>query len=138
MARRLYDICPVVHVGVRSLSAQERRFIRDHELPVVFWPPVDDRTGLATTVLRALSATVYVSIDLDVLDPGIMSAVGTPEPGGMLWEEATALLRAVAEQRRIVGFDITELSPAEGPEACAFTAAKLTYKLIGYATSLNG
>ena len=135
VARRLYDICPVVHVGVRSLSAPERRFIRDHELPVVFWPPADDRAGLATTVLRALSATVYVSIDLDVLDPGIMSAVGTPEPGGMTWEEVTGLLRAVAEERDVVGFDVTELSPEEGPEAGAFTAAKLVYKLIGYAVT---
>ena len=72
-------------------------------------------------------------VDLDVLDPSVMAAVGTPEPGGMAWSEATALLRAVAEQRHVVGFDVTELRPGEGPEAGAFTAAKLVYKLIGYA-----
>ena len=63
-----------------------------------------------------------------------MAAVGTPEPGGMLWDEAVALLRAVAAERKVVGFDVVELSPNEGPEACAFTAAKLVYKLIGYTT----
>ena len=64
-----------------------------------------------------------------------MSAVGTPEPDGMMWSEATRLLGLVSESRRIVGLDVVELSPNEGPDACAFTAAKLLYKLIGYATS---
>ena len=63
-----------------------------------------------------------------------MAAVGTPEPGGMGWWETLDILRAVAAERRIVGFDVVELAPNEGPEACAYTAAKLVYKLIAYAT----
>ena len=90
---------------------------------------------LAAHVIERLGTKIYVSVDLDVLDPSIMSAVGTPEPGGMLWSEATRLLRLVSESRRIVGLDVVELSPNEGPGACAVTAAKLLYKLIGYATS---
>ena len=73
-------------------------------------------------------------MDLDVFDPSLMAAVGTPEPGGMGWWEVLRLLRAVGEQRRIVGFDLMELAPPEGPESCAYTAAKLAYKLMGYAT----
>ena len=135
VARRLYDLCPLVQVGVRSLSAEERDFIRDAKLPVLFWPgESSDIAELVEAALRSLSANVYVSVDLDVLDPSEMAAVGTPEPGGMSWGQVTGLLRAVAERRRIVGFDVTELSPGEGPEACAFAAAKLAYKLIGYAT----
>ena len=61
-----------------------------------------------------------------------MSAVGTPEPGGLGWYELLDLLREVSKSRRIVGFDLVEFCPAEGPLACAFTAAKLAYKLIGY------
>ena len=76
-----------------------------------------------------------LTVDLDVLDPSIMPAVGAPEPGGMQWEHVTALLREVGRRRRVVGFDIVELSPQEGPEACAYTAAKLTYKLMGYMCS---
>ena len=57
------------------------------------------------------------------------------EPDGMSWGEVTGLLAAIARQRKIVGFDLTELSPGEGPEACAFAAAKLAYKIIGYATT---
>ena len=137
-ARRVQEMCPLVEVGVRSLSEAERRFIDDQDLPVYFWPnetaPVDD---VLPRVVGLLSDTVYVSIDLDVLDPSIMAAVGTPEPGGMSWHSATRLLRHVAERKRIVGFDVVELSPGEGPEACAFTAAKLAYKLIGYATPMG-
>ena len=136
VARRLYDLCPLVQVGVRSLSEEERKFIRDVQLPVYFWTAeTPDAAELTETVLGILSTHVYVSIDLDVFDPSLMAAVGTPEPGGMSWSEVTGLLRAVGEQRRIVGFDLTELSPSEGPESCAFTAAKLAYKLIGYATT---
>ena len=83
-------------------------------------------------VISKLSPQVYVSVDLDVLDPSIMAAVGTPEPGGMDWLQITSLLRKVATEREIVGFDITELSPGEGSMSCAYTAAKLAYKLIAY------
>ena len=136
VARRMHGVCPLVEVGVRSLSAEESDFIRDAGIPVFYWtPPIPEMSQLARSVLRSLSAHVYISLDLDVFDPSIMPAVGTPEPGGMGWYEVIGLLKAVCEERQIVGFDITELSPAEGPEACAFTAAKLAYKLIGYATS---
>ena len=134
VARRLHEVCPLVEVGVRSLSLEERRFIRDNEIPVVFWPPENGNAqSLARTVIDSLTPSVYVSIDLDVLDPAVMPAVGTPEPGGMGWHELIGLLRAVASERRIVGFDVVELSPGEGPEAGAFTAAKLVQKVIGYA-----
>ncbi len=137
-ARRVLELCPLVEVGVRSLSHAERRFVDSENLPVYFWPDeTTDAGGILQEVVDRLTDTVYVSIDLDVLDPSIMSAVGTPEPGGMSWRSATRLLRHVAERKRIVGFDVVELSPGEGPEACAFTAAKLAYKLIGYATSLG-
>jgi agmatinase len=70
---------------------------------------------------------------MDAFDPSIMSAVGTPEPGGILWHQALGLLRAVSQKKNIIGFDVVELCPDQGPASCAFFAAKLTYKLIGYA-----
>lgn len=132
VARRLSERAPIVEVGVRSMSEEEARFIDANDVPMFFWPQSSELEGLASHVLQKLGPTVYVSVDLDVLDPSIMSAVGTPEPGGMGWHEITGLLRQIAEQRRIIGFDVVELSPNEGPEACAFTAAKLVYKMIGY------
>ena len=132
-ARRIAEMCPIVQVGIRSLSIEEHRFIQERGIKTFFYEerPVDD--SLLEEVVASLSQDVYITLDLDVLDPSIMSAVGTPEPGGLSWAEITAVLRRVAQERRIVGFDIMELCPHEGPTACAFTAAKLTYKLIGYA-----
>ena len=87
-------------------------------------------------IVDSLPENVYITIDLDVFDPSIMSAVGTPEPDGLLWDEVLNIIKPVAEQKHIVGFDLMELCPMEGPDACAFLAAKLAYKLIGYATKL--
>ena len=88
-------------------------------------------------MVTSLSENVYVSIDLDVVDPSIMSAVGTPEPGGMDWYQITSLLKAVADAKHVVGFDLVELSPGEGPVACSYTAAKLAYKMMAYSLRLT-
>lgn len=135
VARRVCEVSPLVLVGVRSACAEEISFIEKEDLPVFFWPgSLSDKTDLANAVTELLSPNVYISVDLDVFDPSEVAAVGTPEPGGMHWEEVTNLLNAVGLRRNIVGFDIVELSPSLGPEAGAYAAAKLAYKLIGYAT----
>lgn len=133
-ARRVSDLCPVALAGVRSLCIEERDFIRSYGIP--FWPCPDDGGLLpADDILAALGDEVYVSVDLDVFDPSLMAAVGTPEPGGLNWRQVTSLLRRVGESRRIVGFDICELAPAEGPAACTYTAARLVGKLAALATA---
>ena len=134
-ARRVSDLCPVALAGVRSLCVEERDFIRSNGIP--FWPCPDDGGLLpADDILAALGDEVYVSIDLDVFDPSVMAAVGTPEPGGLTWRQVTSLLKRVGESRRIVGFDVCELAPAEGPAACTYTAARLVGKLAAYSTAL--
>ncbi len=132
VAARVSEICGLVEVGVRSISAAEYSFAESVGIPIYFWPPSGSYSELAAEVCAQLSSNVYVSIDLDALDPSIMPAVGTPEPGGMTWWEATALLRQVAVESNVVGFDIVELSPEEGPVACSATAARLAYKMMGY------
>lgn len=135
-ARRVHDLCPLALAGVRSLSLEERDFIRDNNVPV--WPcPEDGGLLPVDEIVDALGDDVYISIDLDVFDPSLMSAVGTPEPGGLNWRQVTSLLRTVAENRRIVGFDVCELAPAEGPTACTYTAARLVAKLAAYAVALS-
>ena len=131
-ARRAYECCPIALAGVRSLCQEEHDFIRTNNVPVWYWDPESQRSSL-DSILSTLSDTVYVSVDLDVLDPALMPAVGTPEPGGLAWHQLVALLGKVAESRRIVGFDVCELAPADGPPACSYTAAKLVYKLVAYA-----
>ncbi len=132
--RRVLEICPAVSAGIRSLSLEEHRFMQENGIEP-FYAEDSSKPDFAASVVSKLSPQVYVSIDLDVFDPSIMSAVGTPEPGGLSWQQALELLRAVSRHRQIVGFDVMELCPREGPTSCAFLAAKLTYKLIGYATS---
>ena len=132
VAARVSEICPLVEVGARSISAAEYSFSKSVGIPIHFWPPDGNYSDLIAKVCAQLSSNVYISIDLDALDPSIMSAVGTPEPGGMTWRETTALLRQVAVESNVVGFDIVELSPEEGPVACSSTAARLAYKMMGY------
>lgn len=129
--RRALDVAPVTQVGLRSASAEDAAFIR--EAGLAFYSPREYREAGAADVISHLSRDVYITIDLDNFDPSEMSAVGTPEPGGLHWDEVSDLLVAVAKERRIVGFDVTELSPSLGPRSCAQLAAKLTYRLIGLA-----
>ncbi len=130
--RRVWELCPIVPVGIRSLSLEEHQFIKQQELKLVY--AEDYAPDSIPQLISRLSPQVYVTIDLDVLDPSIMSAVGTPEPGGLSWHQVSSLLHHVARERHIVGFDLVELCPKEGPTSCAFLAAKLAYKMIGYAT----
>ena len=134
-ARRIREHCPVSLVGVRTLAEEEAAYIRQHGVPTWYWPPA--AADYAESVVASLRSKVYISVDLDALDPAEMAAVGTPEPGGMRWLELLALLKRVAAQREIVGFDVCELAPNEGPAANSYTAAKLVYKLIAYALTLG-
>jgi agmatinase len=130
--RRITELCPIVQVGIRSLSREEQRFLTKNKMHPFFATPSSDLAS-PEDITASLSDNVYVSIDLDVFDPSIVPAVGTPEPGGMQWQEVLNLLRTVTLHKRVIGFDLVELCPKEGPASCAFLAAKLAYKLIGYA-----
>ena len=132
--RRVWELCPVVQVGVRSFSLEERQFMQQQKIER-FYAEAATSPDFVSRVVSKLTPQVYVSIDLDVFDPSIMPAVGTPEPGGMSWQQVLELLRAVGAEKKIVGFDLTELCPREGPTSCAYLAAKLAYKMMGYATS---
>jgi len=129
--RRVIEICPITQVGIRSMSLEEKEFILAKGLKP-FICNQDNISSSIDKIIQTLADNVYITIDLDVFDPSIMSAVGTPEPGGMLWHEVINLLHAVSQKRTVVGFDIVELCPDQGPESCSFLAAKLAYKLLGY------
>jgi len=134
-ARRILERSPVVQVGIRSLSRDEWDFLQTGPPVTTFWAeqlPLSEAD--LDRLVDALSGHVYLTFDLDAFDPGVVSGVGTPEPGGLTWSEALRILRRVTRDRRVVGFDLMEYCPAEGNTAGAFTAAKLAYKLMGYCT----
>ncbi len=135
-ARRIAERCPISLVGVRTLALEERQYIDDHSVPVCYWPPETESD--LDEIIAGLTSDVYISVDLDVLDPAEMPAVGTPEPGGMRWIDLTSLLRQVGQARRVVGFDVCELAPDQGLPAHSYTAARLVYKIIAYACNRPG
>jgi agmatinase len=130
--RRMLDDAPVTQVGLRSAAVEEAHLIRERGLP--FYAPRAFRAlPDLSAIVDGLSDDVYVTIDLDGIDPAEMAAVGTPEPAGLTWDEVSALMEAVAATKRIVGFDLVELAPDLGPKSCAYAAAKLCYRMIGLA-----
>ncbi len=138
--RRLLDTgVPIAQLGIRSLTAEEHALIGARGVCSVFAEEAVRRPldAWLPRLLDALPQDVYVTIDLDAFDPAIMPATGTPEPGGLDWYLALDVLRAVAAARRIVGFDVVELAPIPGNVAPDFLAAKLVYKLLGYAFHLS-
>jgi agmatinase len=132
--RRVVEICPAVQVGIRSVSEEEAKAIP--QLPTkVYWARDIARVRLDSWIPRVvadLSEHVYVTVDLDGFDPSYVPATGTPEPGGLDWYQVTALLRAVAKEKKIVAADVVELLPQPGDHAADFLAAKLVYKILGY------
>ena len=134
MRRIREEVDKVVQVGIRSVSIEEMKFIHSEKIEksVQFGSFID-----RASVLRGLSNDVYVTIDLDGFDPSICPGVGTPEPGGLNWEEVVRLLRSVCENKKVVGFDIVELAPLPGSNQSEFLAAKLAYKMLGYSMLLK-
>jgi agmatinase len=130
--RCIFEIYPIVQVGIRSLSREEKLFLDQNEMTPFYMPGSASNVASKEQIADSLSENVYITIDVDVFDPSIMPAVGTPEPGGMQWKEALDILRFITLHKRVVGFDLMEFYPQEGPASCAFLLAKLAYKLIGY------
>ncbi|MEI8047420.1 MAG: agmatinase [Bacteroidota bacterium] len=127
---RASEMAPVVQVGIRSMSAAEREDIRPE--CVFYAMQIYDQSTWMYELLNKLSRNVYITIDLDVLNPSIMSSTGTPEPGGMNWFDIINILKKISEQVNIVGFDITELVPNKDNKAPDYLTAKLIYTLLTY------
>jgi agmatinase len=136
--RRILELCPISQVGVRSLSWEEKQFLAQNKLKPFYMSDLVSNAASVDQIVDSLSGDVYISIDVDVLDPSIMSAVGTPEPDGMSWRQLLDITESVALHKHVVGFDLMEFCPAEGSGSCAFLLAKLAYKLIGCAVRQEG
>lgn len=135
--RRTLDHAPIVQVGIRNISAEEIDALPNLQTKIFYdWNMRDDPRWI-DHVVEALSPTVYITIDLDGLEPGLMPAVGTPEPGGLSWRELTTLLRRTFERRSVVACDVVELCPIPGMASPNFAAARLVYKLLSYRFGLR-
>lgn len=134
MARVVKDLkIPSVQVGIRSISADEAKLI-DTGIPTrIFWAQdIVGKTNWIDPAVDSLTENVYLTIDIDGLDPSLVPTTGTPEPGGLGWYETLALIRKIAEKKRIVGMDLVEYSYVESYDSPAFLCAKLIYKSLAY------
>ncbi len=134
--RRIYELGrPLVIMGVRSYSQEEYNLLRVAPRLKIFKNlDVFHREGWIEALdhLKAIPGPVYISIDLDALDPGIMPAVGTPEPGGLTYYHVLSVIETLASRGPVIGLDLVELAPIPGHRVSEFTAARLLYKALGY------
>ena len=135
VARRIAEICPLVQAGIRSMSVEEAEFLATSPVKSYSADFILDGGSWCETICGDLQGDVYITVDLDVLDPAVMPATGTPEPGGIAWRDLTRLVREVAKRCRIRGFDVVELAPIPGMVAPDFLASKLIYRIMGYLTT---
>jgi agmatinase len=119
----------IVSVGIRSMDTSERAGMDRKKM--FFAHEIHNSDKWINNVIRLMTDTVYVTIDVDVFDPGIMPSTGTPEPGGLGWYQVLKLLSAISKSKRIVGFDIVELCPSAN-KAPDFMVAKLIYTFLSF------
>jgi agmatinase len=136
--RRVIDLAPITQIGVRNISRGEWDFIGRSRHPVYPAWEIAGQTAWIDGMVDALAENVYITFDLDCLDPSVIPGVGTPEPGGMGWSQVCAAIRAIGEKRKIVGADVMELRPLPGSAQSEFAAAKLCFRLLGAALLLDG
>ena len=120
----------LIQVGIRSMDAIERTFMDDEK--TFFAHDMANDEYWIDKVIDLMTENVFITFDLDALDPSILPSTGTPEPGGLFWYETLELLKQVFEEKNVVGFDIVELCPNSQDKSSDFLAAKLYYKMLSY------
>ncbi len=120
----------LIQVGIRSMDTSEIEFL--HPENCYFARDIYQTTGWMQDSISKMKEKVYITLDLDVLDPSVLPGTGTPEPGGLDWYSLTSYLKAVFREKEVVGFDIVELAPSPSNKISEFLVAKLYYKMLSY------
>ena len=132
--RRIYDMnIPAVGVGIRSFNKDQHRFIVEKGLNIFGPAVIAQNKNWIADVLAGLTNNVYLSFDIDGLDPAFVPGTGTPEPGGLTYEQVTELILALGRNKKIVGADLVEVIPGIAGVTTEFSAARLAYKIIAAA-----
>ena len=128
-----YPNVSLISFGIRNISESEIAFLKKNSSRInIFWAKDKNKWNLNKFKKLIKNKTVYLTFDVDGLDSSIMPATGTPEPGGLLWDETLNIIRIAAKNSKIVGADINELSPIKGFNSYNFLVAKLAYKILSY------
>ena len=131
---RVHDrVDALVAAGIRALTSEEAALVREQaHLHVFYADDIHDSESWIDELLERLGPDVYITFDVDGLDPALVPATGTPEPGGLQWYPVLKLLRRVFAEKTVHAADIVELAPIPGLHAPDFLVAKLAYKMVGY------
>ena len=128
-----YKNVSLISFGIRNISESEIPFLKKNKSRInIFWAKDKKKWNLSKFKKLIKNKTVYLTFDVDGLDSSIMPATGTPEPGGLLWDETLNIIRIAAKNSKIVGADINELAPIKGFNSYNFLVAKLAYKILSY------
>jgi len=128
-----YSNVSVISFGIRNISQSEIPFLKKNSSRIdIFWAKDKSKWNLNKFKKLIKNKTVYLTFDVDGLDSSIMPATGTPEPGGLLWDETLNIVKIAAKNSKIVGADINELAPIKGFNSYNFLVAKLAYKILSY------
>ena len=128
-----YPNVSLISFGIRNISKSEIPFLKKNSSRInIFWAKDKSKWNLNKFKKLIKNKTVYLTFDVDGLDSSIMPATGTPEPGGLLWDETLNIIKIAAKNSNIVGADINELSPIKGFNSYNFLVAKLAYKILSY------
>ncbi|MFH0731840.1 MAG: agmatinase [Candidatus Omnitrophota bacterium] len=129
---RIRQHCDAVQVGIRSLSVEEAESIRAKKYKILWAIDKLNINNWVNEILDSLGKNVFITFDLDVFDPSLIPSLGTPEPGGLSWEDVLFITKAVFKQKNVVGFDVVELCPNPANKSSDYITAKLIYKMLGY------
>ena len=128
-----YKNVSLISFGIRNISEGEIPFLKKNSKRInIFWAKDKKKWNLNTFKKMIKNKTVYLTFDVDGFDSSIMPATGTPEPGGLFWNESLEIIKIAAKNSNIVGADINELSPIKGFNSYNFLVAKLAYKILAY------
>jgi len=123
----------IISFGIRNISKNEVPYLKKNSSRInIFWAKDKMKWNLNKFKKMIKNKNVYITFDVDCLDSSIMPATGTPEPGGMFWDETLNIIKLAAKNSNIVGADINELSPIKGFNSYNFLVAKLAYKILSY------
>ncbi len=123
----------LISFGIRNISKSEIPFLKKNKSRInIFWAKDKARWNLNSFKKLIKNKTVYLTFDVDGLDSSIMPATGTPEPGGLLWDETLEIIKIAMKNSKVVGADINELAPIKGFNSYNFLVAKLAYKILSY------
>ncbi len=132
--RRVLEMgLPTLPVGIRSICLEEAQLIQEKQIPVIWAREIaTEADWIERAIAQIKTPKVFLTIDVDGIDPALIPGVGTPEPGGLSWNDTLRFLKRLCQTHQLIGADVMELAPIVDSVVSEFTTAKLVYKLIGY------